>query len=72
MLGCNLNFITALSIGSTMSFVGSNNDSLAEIPKLSVIFAKNLLKISALSESLLTIFASPSKEMDEFIALCNK
>lgn len=66
VLGCDSNFFIALSIGSSISFAGSNNDSLAEIPKLSVMFANKLLKISAISESLLIIFPSSIKVMDEF------
>ena len=35
ILGCESNFLTALSIGSCISSAGSMNDSLAEVPKLS-------------------------------------
>ena len=52
--------------GSNMSFVGRCSDLLAEIPKLSMMFAKKLLQISWLSESLRTIFPSSIKEVDEF------
>ena len=66
VLGYDSNFLTALSIGSIMSFVGSSNASLAEIPKLSVTLAKKWLKISAISESRLTTFPSSIKVIAGF------
>ena len=48
-----------------MLFVGKD-DSRVKIPKFSVLFAKRLLKTSAIPESLVTSFPSSIKVIDEF------